>query len=161
MKWPEGSQCHLVEIARLYGPVSISLLALCFYVLIHKSYYGFYGLFQNRSLWVIADLPIHHTSTCHSVILTCLFMHCGKDSIFQNSSNFYLLRKARTCSSWYFELSFFDWSCFPLVVVVTVGQWNMCLRDAEPTTEHLSNSISVSNFSHACFQWTGVYQATA
>lgn len=38
---------------------------------------------------------------------------------------------------------------------------NMWLLIDGITTEHLSNSMSVSNFSQACFQWIGVYQAMA
>ena len=76
-------------------------------------------------------------------------------------SNFYLLREAWTCSTCHFEDSLLHWSRFSFIVVATAGQRNMCLWGVVLIIEHLSNSMSVSNFSHTCFQWMGVYQATA
>lgn len=162
--WNEMTRGVLISPSGNWQPLSsheFTLLALCFYVLKHKSYYG---LIQNRSVLIFIDLPIHHISTCQPVTPTgSALINCGKDLIFKKkkTSNFYLVREAWTRSTWYFEISCLDWSCFSLVVVVAAGQWNMCLWDVGLTTEHLSHSMSVSNFSHACFQWIGVYQATA
>lgn len=74
----------------------------------------------------------------------------------------YLLRSCRPCSSWGPVGSSLGSSCFSLVIVVSDAvQRNTCLRNVGVTTEQRSNSMSVSSFSHACFQWMGVYHATA